>query len=210
LFLRQTPDNKSVTDQLHLSLWLDRNGKANRLRQFEKLLRIFPFSQREQQPQSVISILAVDSTEPPLLERPANGPLDVDDVLTVLLDYRGDDVAYEIESWWDLWTFDRDWNLTPARVLLSCFGPEFDNGTDQAAGNQEDLRIDFGVDTHYIPDAEIPGGGKLIESNIKGLLRLVHELDSSLDLRKRQLQTESGENFAERLQQALAASTRIQ
>ena len=202
-------DNKGVTDQLYLSLWLDRIGRPNRFRQFEKLLRLFPFSQREQ-PQSVISILAVDSTEPPLLERPVNGPLDIDHVLTVFGDYSGDDVAYEVESWWDLWMFDDDWKLGPARVLLSCFGPEFDSGADYPDGDQEDLRVDFGVDTHYIPEAEIPGGARLIESNIKSLLRLVHELDSTLNLRKRQLQTESGENFAERLQQALTANDRIQ
>ncbi len=203
------PDNGVVTDQLFLSLWLDRNGRSSRLRQFEKLLRLFPFSQREQ-PQSVISVLAVDTTEPPLLERPANGPLDVDDVVGVLRDYTGEDIAYEVESWWDLWTFDGDWKLAPARILLSCFGPEFDNGTEEQAGDQEDLRIDFGVDTHYLPDIEIPGNGKMIESNIRSLLRLVHELDTSLDIVRRQLQTESGENFADRLQQVLSLTERLQ
>lgn len=199
-----------MTDQLFLSLWLDRNGRANRLRQFEKLLRVFPFSQREQ-PQSVISVLAVDTTEPPLLERPANGPLDVDDVVSVLRDYGGEDIAYEVESWWDLWIFDDgDWKLAPARILLSCFGPEFDNGTEEQAGDQEDLRIDFGVDTHYLPDLEVPGNGKMIESNIRSLLRLVHELDTSLEIVRRQLQTESGENFADRLQQVLSLTERLQ
>ena len=152
----------------------------------------------------MISVLAVDSTEPPILERPINGPLDVDEVVGILREYDGEDVAYEVETWWDLWTFEDDWKLMPARVLLSCFGPEFDSGTDAQDGQQEDLRIDFGVDSHYLPDLDVPGGGKLTESNIRSLLRLVHELDSSLDLTKRQLQSESGENFADRLQQALS------
>ncbi len=204
-----TSDNGRVTDQLFLSLWLGRKSRPNRLRHFDKLLRTFPFSQREQ-PQSVISVLAIDSTEPPILERPINGPLDVDEVVEILREYDGDDVAYEVETWWDLWTFDDDWKLTPARVLLSCFGPEFDNGTDAQAGEQEDLRIDFGVDSHYLPDLDIPGGGRLTESNIRSLLRLVHELDSSLDLAKRQLQSESGENFADRLQQALSVTDKVQ
>lgn len=198
-----------MTDQLSLSIWLDRNGRANRFRQFEKLLRTFPFSQREQ-PQSILSVLAIDLTEPALLERPLNGPVDPSDVIEMLNEYKGDDIAYELESWWDLWVFDEeDWKVAPARILLSCFGPEFDNGTDKQSADQEDLRIDFGVDAHYLPDLDIPGSGKLIESNIKSLLRLVHQLDSTLRVEKRLLQTESGENFADRLTQVLTSGSEV-
>ncbi len=158
----------------------------------------------------MISIHAVATTEPPLLERPVNGPLDVDEIVAAWEDYQGDDVAYTVESWWDLWQFEHDWKLSPARVALSCFGPEFDNGTDENASQQEDLRIDFGVDSHYLPRPEIPGSGKLIESNIKSLLRLVHELDLSLPVARRRLETESGENFAARFQQTLSPSDSLQ
>jgi hypothetical protein len=131
-----------VTDQLFLSIWLEQRGPApNRTRQFEKMLQTVPFSQREQ-PQSIISILAVDTTEPPLLERPINGPIDVAEVMETLRDYAGTDVAYELETWWDLWLNDgTDWKLGPSRILLSCYGPDFDNGTEESAEAQEDLRI---------------------------------------------------------------------
>ena len=198
-----------MTDQLFLSIWLDPQGRRNRLLQFEKLLQLFPFSQRLQ-PQSVISIHAIDTTEPPLLERPVNGPMDLQDVLETLRDYQGEDVAYRVESWWDIWQFESDWELRPARVALSCFGPAFDNGTDQQAAQQEDLRIDFGVDAHYLPRPGVEGGARLTESNIKSLLRLVHELDTALPVQKRQLETESGENFAIRLQQVLTATGGLQ
>lgn len=202
-------DNGVVTDQLFLSIWLERRARANRQRHFQSLLQLFPFSQREQ-PQSVLSIHAVDSTEPPLLERPVNGPINLEDVFETLNDYKGDDVAYELESWWDLWQFTDDWKLAPARIALSCFGPEFDNGTDREALDQEDLRIDFGVDSHYLPQPEIEGSGRLAQSNIKSLLRLVHEIDSALPVGTRLLQTESGENFADRLQEVLAAARGVQ
>ena len=94
-------DNEGVTDQLFLSIWLGRHARRERVRHFEKALRLFPFSQREQ-PQSVVSIQAVSATEPPLLERPLNGPLDIDEVKEILLDYQGEDIAYVIETWWDL------------------------------------------------------------------------------------------------------------
>ena len=186
-----------------MSIWLERNALSQRLRHFETLLRLFPFSQREQG-QSTISIEAVSAQEPPLLERPVNGPMDVDEAMRIFVDYSGDDVSYKLESWWDLWQFNGDWALAPAPVALSCFGPEFDNGADVGVSDQEDLRIDFGVDAHFLPAEDIAGGKKLLASNIRSLLRLVHELDSTLPLRKRKLETESGENFADHLQQALA------
>jgi len=196
-----------VTDQLSLSIWLERGSRANRLKHFEKLLRLFPFSQREEQGQSTLSVQAVSVTEPPLLESPLNGPIDVDEILSAMADYSGDDIAYSLESWWDLWQYDEgDWRLGPARVRLACFGPEFDNGTERLLNEQEDLRIDFGVDSHYLPRPDITGSGRMTESNIKSMLRLVHELDSTLPVAKRKLETESGENFADRLQQMLSGS----
>jgi hypothetical protein len=202
-------DNETVTDQLFLSIWLDPQSRGSRLRHFEELLRIFPFSPREETA-SVVSVHAIDMTEPPLLERPVKGPLDVSELVSIFRDYQGEDVAYRIESWWDLWQFDTDWSLAPAAVALSCFGPEFDNGTDQNSADQEDLRIEFGVDSNYLPRLDIPGSARLTESNIKSLLRLVSEIESSLPVIRRRLETESGENFAERLQQVLSPSGSVQ
>jgi hypothetical protein len=198
-----------VTDQLFLSIWLDRHAQPQRLRHFQKLLQLFPFSQREQ-PQSTVSILAIDVTEPPLLEKAINGPIDIADIEATLGDYKGDDIAYQVESWWDLWQFEEDWHLKPARVTLSCFGPDFDNGTEQESSAQEDIRIDFGVDSNYLPGEGALRGARMAESNIKSLLRLVHELESALPVANRSLETESGENFANRLQQVLTASTKQQ
>ena len=139
-----------------------------------------------------------------------NSPTDLAGVVSTLRAYQGDDVAYRIETWWDLWQLNSGWELAPARVALSCFGPQFDNGTERESIDQEDLRIDFGVDSHYLPQSDLPASTKLIESNIKSLLRLVHEVELSLPVEKRRLETESGDNFAERLQQALTAAGRPQ
>jgi hypothetical protein len=200
-----------VSDQLSLSIWLERGSRANRLKHFEKLLRLFPFSQREEQGQTTVSVQAVSVTEPPLLESPMNGPIEVNEALEALADYAGDDIAYGVEGWWDLWQYDSrqkqdDWKLAPARVSLACFGPDFDNGTERFLGEQEDLRIDFGVDSHYLPRLDLAGSGRMTESNLKSMLRLVHELDSQLPVAKRKLETESGENFADRLEEVMGGS----
>ncbi|MBV8906353.1 MAG: hypothetical protein JOZ22_22165 [Acidobacteriia bacterium] len=144
------------------------------------------------------------------MERQLNGPLDVDAAIETFRDYQGEDIAYVVEGWWDLWQFDTDWELRPARVALSCFGPEFDNGTERVAGDQEDLRLDFGVDSNFLPRPDVAGSAKLTESNIKSLLRLVHELENVLPVESRRLETESGENFADRLQRLLSAAGDLQ
>ncbi len=199
-----------VTDQLSLSIWLDPGRRGPQRQRFESMLRLFPFSQRDAQPQTTLLIRAVDETEPPLLERPMNGPASIDEIMGVLNDYSDDDIAYELESFWDLWQFDRDWKLSPSRVMLSSFGPSFDNASGEKPNDQEDLRIDFGVDTRFLPQPDIAGSARLVESNIKSLLRLVHELENQLPVHRRVLSSESGENFADRLQRVLTAGPTTQ
>jgi hypothetical protein len=188
-----------VTDQLYLSIWLPEALENWRTRYFEKILSLVPFSQREQG-QSTLMVQAIDVTEPPLLERPMNGPFRLSEVVAQLRDYEGDDVAYRMESWWDLWVYNgEEWRIAPARIAISVFGPQFDNGGTLEPAAQEDLRIDFGVDTAFLPDPDLPGSGKLIESNIKSLLHLVRQVEEALPVEKRVLETESGQNFAEKL-----------
>ncbi len=66
------------------------------------------------------------------------------------------------------------------------------------------LRIEFGIDTHFLPQRDLPDNFYMTQSNITSLLKLVHDLDDGLSVDKRLLWTESGENFAEKLQEALS------
>lgn len=129
------------------------------------------------------------------------------EVNAIVGEYSGDDIGYVVEGWWDLWQYADDWQIKPARVSLSCFGPEFDGGSERQLAAQEDLRIDFGVDSRYLPDSEIAGSSKMAESNIKSLLRLVHDVETILPVEERKLETESGVNFAERLQHVLQSAS---
>lgn len=155
-----------------------------------------------------MSVQAVNNTEPPLLERAMNGPINLEEVESAFGEYSADDLAYEIDGWWDLWQFEDDWKLKPAAITLSCFNSDFDNGTERPSAEQEDIRIDFGVDTYYLPQPDLPGSPRIIESNVKSLLRLVHQIESALPVARRLLETESGENFANRLQDSLMTAGR--
>ena len=222
-----------MADQLFLSYWLRNYNESSMLRNYEKLLKLFPFSQLTRQP-STFKILAIDANEPVVSEIPYPPPVPLDDILAMAKDFQNADVCFRLESWWDLWQFDpehrnEDWKLAPARVTLCCFGPEFNQspsgGTGVAdnqrnpviefPGSNEDaalgcaLEIEFGIDANFLPQPELPGSPRMIESNIKSLLKLVHDLDDALPVETRKLWSESGGNFAEKLHQALTDAAQV-
>jgi hypothetical protein len=213
-----------MADQLFLSYWLRNYSDSTMPRNYEKLLRLFPFSLLAQQA-TTFKIMAVDPSEPVVAEIPYSPPVPIDAVLAVAKDFQNADASYRLETWWDLWQFDVDWKLAPARVALCCFGPEFNqspSGLERATDTQpssviafpnpsEDaalgcaLEIEFGIDANFLPQPDLPDSPRMIESNIKSLLKLVHDLDDALPVETRRLWSESGENFAEKLHQALTS-----
>ena len=82
---------------------------------------------------------------------------------------------------------------------------EFPGLAEDAAANCA-LEIEFGIDANFLPQPDLPDSPRVIQSNIKSLLKLVHDLDDALLVETRMLWSESGENFAEKLHQALTAT----
>lgn len=168
------------------------------LRHYGKLLSIFPFSRLAKQA-STFKVIAVEYNEPAILEVPFPAPVPIDDVLAAAKDFVHPDSCYRLETWWDLWQFDVDWQLTPTRVALCCFGPEFLHEDDG------DVGIDFGIDANFLPRPDLANSARIVQSNIKSLLKLVHDGDDALPVETRRLRTESGEDFSEKLHQTLLA-----
>lgn len=112
-------------------------------------------------------------------------------------DFMHDDCLCEVDTAWDLWQFEADWKLSPAAATLACFGPVFENEMG------DHLRIDFGLESRYVPDPRIEGSLRMSQSNLKSLVHLVHEVERTLPLERRQLWSESGENPAELITKAL-------
>jgi hypothetical protein len=188
-----------MADQLYLSYTLQKYSEETMLRYFEKLAKLFPFSRLARHP-STFKVTPVNHTEPAVLEVPVPAPVAIDQVLAAARDFQNADVCYRLDTWWDLWQFDGEWKLTPARAALVCFGPDFEREDDTH------LEIEFGIDAHFLPQPELAGSLLTIQSNIKSLLKLVHDLDDALPVETRRLWSESGENFSEKLQQALQAA----
>ncbi len=188
-----------MSDRLSLSLWLRGGVTAqNQHRALEKILRAFPFS-RLTTSASTLSIMAVDWSEPPVAEYPLEaGAPEPDEIIRLAKEFKEADTALQLDTFWDLWgVLDGDWKLLPAAVSILSFGPGFERDGD------EDFRIEFGTESRFLPS----GGGatlKLVQSNIRSLLKLVHDIENALPIEKRHLSTESAENFAARLQDVLS------
>jgi hypothetical protein len=190
-----------MADQLHLSYWLRGFSEGNMLRRFDRLLRTFPFSVA---PASVstLRIYAVEFAEPPLLEVAFAGSTGPEAIVEAAAEFQNADCAFLVGGSWDLWQRDGDWRLSPAGVVLTCFGPKFENEVG------DHLRIDLGLDAQYLPPPGQASASGKVRSNILSLLRLSRDLHGAFPVERRLLWTESGEDFSERLRETVAAPGR--
>lgn len=183
-----------MPDQLCLSLWPRDFDEQTMLERLRELLRLFPFSALRPGI-SALRIYALEFAEPALFEQMFAGEVDADLVVDLAEEFPESDCAYLVEGWWDLWKLDAngDWKLGPAPVVLSCFGPRFEN----EVGDQ--LRLDLGTEDLFLPPPGVPQSARKAHSNLQSIVRLAHEIDQNVPLVRQSLWSESGEDFAERL-----------
>lgn len=186
-----------MADRLYLSCWLRSFTEANMLRHFQKMLELFPFSKLSPRGPE-LRVYALEHTEPTQLERDFAPGAEPRILIDAAREFMHDDCACEVDTAWDLWQFEGEWKLAPSRVTLSCLGAQFDNHLG------DHLRVDFGLDSQFIPDPEIEGGLRMGQSNLKSLVHFVHEVERALAIDRRQLWSESGTSPAEAIAKALA------
>jgi hypothetical protein len=125
-----------------------------------------------------------------------------------------DDMAYEFEMRWKLWTpdttanqvtesatLDTLWKPQPSTVRFLGFGPEFDDATFEQNGH---IHIDFGLDTPWLAetleDKELDAAAtKHIQQNVEMLLAFTLSVEKNCGVSGRLLWTESGEPLAQKL-----------
>ena len=186
-----------MSDRLYLSCWVAGFSGQNMLRHYGKLLDAFPASKLSTRA-SVLRVYALEFVEPPAAERSFEAGAESSLIVAAAREFAKPDCCCEIETAWDLWQHEGDWNLQPVPVRLFCMGPEFE---DNEAG--DNLRIDFGLDSNFLPMPGVEGALRMQQSNLKSLLHLVGEIERALPLEKRQVWSESGANFADLLKQAV-------
>jgi len=185
-----------MSDRLYLSCWVQGFSDSNLLRHFGKMLDAFPFSKLAKNGPTV-RVYAISYAEPPILERTYDPGVSVADMMAAARDFVQPDCCVEIEAAWDLWQHRDDWKLWPSVVTLACFGSEFEHDHD------DHLRVDFGLDSKFLPSQEIEGSLRIQQSNLRSLLHLVSQIDKALRVERRLLWSESGANFAEIVEETL-------
>ncbi len=219
-----------MADQLYLSLWFPNfrlealpAAVVSVMRQFALISSSgappgFPEGKRV----SAASAYPISFSEAPTYQRLyVNDPRSEDNqdtsasvIETAVADateHLHDDMAYEFEMKWKLWTpepgdpaatLDTLWKLQPATVRILGFGPNFDDAGYEQNGH---IRVDFGLDTPWVmedtlEDTELDElAQKRIQQNVEMLLAFTLSVEKHCGISSRLLWTESGEPLAEKL-----------
>ncbi|HEY4357249.1 MAG TPA: hypothetical protein VGN16_15980 [Acidobacteriaceae bacterium] len=217
-----------MADQLYLSLWFPNFRLASLPAAMVSVLRQFALIAKDGKVNSELGRVAaasaypIDWTESPTYQRiyvnddraqtseDTEGSI-IENAVAEATEQLHDDVAYEFEMRWMLWTPETDpasgldtlWRLQPSRVRIIGFGPDFDSGSYEQNGH---IRIDFGLDTPWTFDSEELEGEELdaeaaehIRQNVEKLLAFTLSVEKNSGISSRLLWTESGEPLAEKL-----------
>ena len=208
-----------MADQLYLSLWFPNfrfdtlpNALVSVLRQFalisgEKRVTaatVYPISFNESPTYQRIYVNddRAQSTEDSIIEN----------AVAEATEQLHDDMAYEFEMKWKLWTpepgsapasvaaLDTLWRPQSSTVKIIGFGPQFDQATYEQNGH---IRVDFGLDTPWVMDEDDEAldeeTQKHIKQNVEMLLAFTLSVEKNCGISSRLLWTESGEPLAEKL-----------
>lgn len=181
-------------DALFLSLWLGRYSPIALPVYLKKAMSVFPVSKLE--PGGILRVFALNFQEAPQLEEYFDGVPDVSELAGRAQEFLHEDCAVQVETKWDLYRWDGEWELKPSKVLLEVYGPEFDTPRG------EHVRLDLGMEGLYLPQAQ-SDQLKPVQSNIRSVLHLAGDLEEELTVERRLLWSEEDENFAERLRAML-------
>ena len=181
-----------MPDQLYVSWRLRGFREATMARSFGQLLSAFPFSKLSAEGPA-LRIHAVSENEPAIFEQGYSHEDGPEPLTEAVAEFLKPDCVAVVDANWDLWQYHHEWKLRPAHVSLLCFGPEFEHDSG------DHLRLDLGIDTHFLPQPDLPNYMFMAQSNIRSLLHLIEDLDAALPVERRMLWSESGENFAARL-----------
>lgn len=187
-----------MSDRLTLSCWLRNYNALSMIPQWEKLLSLFPFSKLSAR-STVLRVYAVNLNEPIVFERAYAPPFAPADAVAIVREIQHEDCAYQLECAWDLMELgEQDWQMAPVNVSLWCFGPEFENDTT------DHIRIEFGLEDTFLPQPDDDASIRASHTNLRSLMRLVEQVGAKLPVERKHLWSESGVNFAEKLQSALS------
>lgn len=208
-----------MADQLYLSLWFPNFRLETLPAALVSVLRQFALISGEKRV-AAASAYPISFTESPTYQRiyvnddraQDSADSQIENAVAEATAPLHDDMAYEFEMKWSLWTpesgapsdpaaaLDTLWKRQPSTVRILGFGPEFDDASYEQNGH---IRVDFGLDTPWIMDDTAEQMDEEtqqhIQQNIEMLLAFTLSVEKHCGISSRLLWTESGEPLAEKL-----------
>jgi len=210
-------------------------SEASMIAQFARFLTTAPLS--ESRPYfDELTVQPIDPTEPPAAEWDVHdGTYGAPEIAALAAQHLNADSAYIVYAKWDLWTFDVDtvtWKRGPQPLILTCNGPEYDNGAATSEGHfVADLGFEHlftghggilapAVASNPFDNSDHPiektfrswmsveanrkiYAGKTSE-NIQHLMNWVEAISRALPVERSELWSEGEENFEARIDAILA------
>lgn len=183
-----------MADPLNLSYWLKNHSVMSMPLYFRRALETFPVSKLS--PGGVLRVYAISFNEAPQAEEYFETEFTSEQVMSLAQEFLHEDCAFQFTTKWDLWQWDGDWALKPAKISIESYGPlfEIDYG--------DSLRIVAESESMFLPNPN-SDQWRPVQSNIRSLLRLATDLDGLLPVEKRLLWSENDENFSEKLEKLM-------
>jgi hypothetical protein len=222
-----------MSDRAYVSAWAQDYSEKTQMAKFKQLLETVPLP--ESWPGfSTLIVRAVDAAESPIREWDLRSfPVGASEIMELLREHSGGDMAYEVHAPWELWVFDVEasrWIRKPQVLEITCHGPDYDGGI---ATEQGHFLIGIGFEHLFTGYAELLGnpadksGESLpqeeekfltamntperlreyhqrMRENIQFLFRWLQEAEAAVPLERYRLWSEGEENFEARLDEILA------
>ena len=222
-----------MADQLYLSLWFPNFRFEALPEKLISVMRQFATISKDTRV-AAASVYPISFTEAPTYQRlyvndersEDTSDSIIENAVAEATEQLHDDMAYEFEMKWKLWSpesvdpqppargidlYPQFESVTPRPTLegtspqpssILGFGPQFDDASFEQNGH---IRVDFGLDTPWLPETledeqlDEDRHQRYIQQNIEMLLAFTLSVEKHCGISSRLLWTESGEPLAQKL-----------
>lgn len=223
-----------MANHAYLNVWCKDFPEEIILERFGAFLQTVPFSAAKPG-FTYLTVRAVDAAELPVLELDLRAaPLDAPGVVEIASEQLHSDCSYEVNSFWDLSTFDTAVGKTktePQALDISCRGEDYSDGLWRESGHFE-VNLGFehfftghagllGVrqirqaapqspeETHFMEAMAWPENlekyEEMTRENIRKLMDWVSRIEKAMPVERVHMWSEGEENFEARMEEIVMA-----
>ena len=222
-----------MANRAYVSAWAQDYSEETRHERLQRLLAGVPFSASWPGFTGLV-VRALEPAEPPIREWDLRAQMiGSAEIIELMREPQGADIAYEIRALWDLWIYDLDsgrWQSKPQELQIDCYGLEYDGGIADREGH---FLIDIGFEHLFTGHAGMLGSNPGLKSpaahveearflasmssperlreyhqrtreNIQILLHWLRDAETSVPLERYKMWSEGEENFEVRVDEILA------